>query len=104
MGAPDICPFGVSEETAYGESIGGGNWGPGTQLSLIFKKFKIRPVAGCKCLEHTHTMNAKGADWCEENIETILDWLQEEAGRSKLPFIRSLARVLVRRAIARSRK
>jgi hypothetical protein len=49
-------------------------------------------------------MDENGPDWCEENLETIVGWLQEEAKRRKLPFVRTGARLLVRYAIRRARK
>jgi hypothetical protein len=45
-------------------------------------------------------MDREGPEWCRQNIETILDWLEEAAGDRRLPFSRRGARVLVRRAIA----
>jgi hypothetical protein len=49
-------------------------------------------------------MNAKGCQWCEDNIHQIVDWLREEATKRGLPFIDVAGRVLVRRAIANARR
>lgn len=49
-------------------------------------------------------MNCMGDTWCEDNIDTIVDWLREEASARKLPFIGTLARMLVRRAIRNARR
>jgi len=49
-------------------------------------------------------MNTNGPEWCEENMGTILNWLQEESTKRKLPFIRSVAKLMVQRAINRSRR
>jgi hypothetical protein len=46
----------------------------------------------------------KDPGWCEQNLETICDWLQEEATKRKLPFVRMAAKILVRRAIRNARK
>ena len=49
-------------------------------------------------------MNDWGAAGCRENIETILDWLMEEAQERGLPhgrFTRVVARSLVDTAIRR---
>jgi hypothetical protein len=49
-------------------------------------------------------MNHRGPDWCEENIEMILEWLREEAKRQGKPFVAAVASMIVRRAIRNSRK
>jgi hypothetical protein len=51
-------------------------------------------------------MNAKGPDWCEENIEEIIDFLKAQAESRKLGhlFFRPAVRLLVRQAIKRARK
>ena len=43
-------------------------------------------------------------DWCEQNIDTIVGWLREEAEKRKLPFVAVGAKLLVKRAIAAARK
>lgn len=45
-----------------------------------------------------------GPDWCEENLETIVDWLRDGAKRRGLPFIEFIARRLIKQAIAISRR
>jgi hypothetical protein len=42
--------------------------------------------------------------WAEKNIEEIVDWMQEEAKKRKLPFVRAGAKVLVKLAIRRAKK
>ena len=42
--------------------------------------------------------------WTEQNIEQVIDWMQEEAKKRKLPFIRAAAKVLVKLAIRRAKK
>lgn len=37
--------------------------------------------------------------WCEANCELIVGWLREEASSRGLPFLNSIGRMLVRRAI-----
>ena len=78
--------------------------GPGTLLHNMLEKFGIRPQPNCKCMAKAHHMNVMGPDWCEKNIDLILFWLKEESENRKLPFIESLAKLLVRRAISKSRK
>ncbi len=49
-------------------------------------------------------MDARGCDWCEENLDAIVGWLREEAEKRGLPFIDVAGRLLVRRAIKNARK
>lgn len=78
--------------------------GPGTELKKLLAKVGIHATPNCKCTKHMKVMNTKGPEWCEENIEDILDWLKEETNRRNLPFVRSIARRIVKYAIKRSVK
>jgi len=81
--------------------------GPGTELRKLLHKVGIEPrEEECKCNEHMHEMDDKGSDWCEENIETILDWLEEEASKRPILgklFSRTIAKLVVERAINNAR-
>ena len=77
----------------------------GTELATLLGKFGIKAEEkGCACRRHAAHMDAAGCDWCDENIDTIVGWLREEAGKRGLPFLDAAARLLVRRAIANARK
>jgi len=76
----------------------------GTQLTKLLEFFFQVPTKSCKCQSRADHMNAMGNDWCEENIETIVEWLKEEASARGLPFISTVGRILVRRAISNARK
>jgi hypothetical protein len=78
--------------------------GPGSILSEMLSYIGIKSSPTCACKRHAIEMNEKGPDWCEENIETILGWLKEESTKRKLPFVESVARLVVNRAIKVSRK
>ena len=78
--------------------------GTGTQLKRMLGKLGINPVGPCKCNARATEMDFRGPDWCEENIETIVDWLREESERRKLPFLAPAARMLVKLAIRKARK
>lgn len=78
--------------------------GPGTILAGMFSSLGIKSSPTCSCKRHALEMNDKGADWCEQNIDTILAWLKEESNKRKIPFIESLASLVVKRAIRQSRK
>jgi hypothetical protein len=78
--------------------------GPGTELKKVLKLFGIEATPNCSCNRYAATMNINGCEWCKDNIETILDWLKGEADRRKLPFIRTGARLIVKRAIKNAEK
>ncbi len=80
--------------------------GPGTELKRILLGFGIKPGCGCDCARMARQMNSWGPDGCERRLDTIVDHLEKEAKRRRLPipFRRTLARLLVRRAIRKARK
>jgi hypothetical protein len=77
---------------------------PGTQLSKMIKSVGIQMTDSCSCKRHALEMNEKGNDWCDQNIDTIVGWLRDEAKRRGLPFMDALGKLLVGRAIKKSRK
>tara|TARA_B100001778_G_scaffold142757_1_gene117270 strand:+ start:242 stop:760 length:519 start_codon:yes stop_codon:yes gene_type:complete len=78
--------------------------GAGSILSGMISAMGIKSTPNCSCRRHAIEMNTNGPEWCEENMGTILNWLQEESDKRKLPFIRSVAKLMVQRAINRSRR
>tara|TARA_R100001163_G_scaffold65518_1_gene63046 strand:+ start:2164 stop:2784 length:621 start_codon:yes stop_codon:yes gene_type:complete len=78
--------------------------GPGTILAGMLEAVGIKSAPNCSCKRRAVVMNAEGNDWCEENMDTILDWLKEEANKRGLPFIRGGAKLIVSRAIKKSRR
>lgn len=78
--------------------------GPGTQLSKMIKSLGIHMSDSCSCRRHAINMNQKGNDWCEQNIDTVVGWLRQEAKRRGLPFVDMVGKVMVKRAIKKSRK
>jgi hypothetical protein len=49
-------------------------------------------------------MNLWGCDKCEEKVDEIAEWMQQEAWRRKLPAPRIILKQLIRIAIRRARK
>ena len=78
--------------------------GTGTNLRKLLHRFFLTARASCKCGKRANEMDQKGPDWCEKNIELIVDWLQEEAEKRKLPFMRLAGKALVKLAIRKARK
>lgn len=78
--------------------------GPGYELKKILGWFGIKPVGKCKCNKRAKMMDKWGPATCREKIETIVDWLQEEAGQRGLPFLRIAAKTTVLLAILRAER
>lgn len=97
-----VCP--VGKPTEIQNLIKSTRPGVGTELKLLLSKFRLRPVEGCQCDQRADAMNEMGIGWCDTNKGTILDWLQEEAKKRHLPFVRQAALVLVKLAIYNARK
>ena len=81
--------------------------GPGTELRKLLHHLGIQPKGfNCKCNEHAREMDRHGPDWCDANMDTILDWLEAEAKSRPIVgilFSRTVARELVKLAIRRAR-
>ena len=45
-----------------------------------------------------------GCDWCADNVPTITEWMRGEAAKRKMPFIATLAGLMVKRAIHNARR
>lgn len=78
--------------------------GPGSILSDMIKSIGINSSPTCSCRRHAIEMNTNGVEWCQNNIDTIVGWLREEATKRKLPFMDSLAKLIVQRAINKSKR
>lgn len=78
--------------------------GPGSILTNMISTMGIKSTPNCSCRRHAIEMNDKGPDWCEENMTTILGWLKEESVKRHLPYIESVASLIVKRAIKTSRR
>lgn len=81
--------------------------GPGTELKALLKFLGFTATPTCSCNARARTMDEnehREPGWCEANIETILDWLKEQADSRGLPFLRAGARILVKRAIANAKR
>jgi hypothetical protein len=79
--------------------------GPGTELKYLLSRFKV--TGTCNCDSHAAQMNRWGPDKCEQEIDTIADWLIEEANKRNIPtmfFGRMVAKRLIRIAISRARR
>lgn len=78
--------------------------GPGSILSGMLSSLGIKSAPTCSCKRRAIDMNIRGPDWCEQNIDEILGWLEEEAKKRRLPFVKTVAKLMVQRAIYKSRR
>ena len=84
-----------------GETSGG----PGTRLKGLLAAVGIVAGPKCRCGERAAAMDALGVAWCEQNVEEIVGWLEEEAKQRGIRlFTRVGARMLVKKAIRRAHK
>lgn len=79
-------------------------YGPGAVLSGMLESIGIKSNEFCSCKKKAMFMNEQGPDWCEQNMDQILSWLEHEAKKRKMPFVRFFAKMLVKSAIKKSRK
>lgn len=79
-------------------------YGPGSILHGMFAALGIKSTPTCSCRRHAMEMNEKGIEWCEENLPTILSWLKDETQKRKLPWSETVASLVVKKAINRSKK
>jgi hypothetical protein len=76
----------------------------GTALKSLLASIGITATPDCPCNARANEMDRRGCDWCEENIDTIVGWLREQAEARGLPFFDAAGRVIVRRAIKNARR
>jgi hypothetical protein len=78
--------------------------GPGTELKKLLARVGITASPDCSCNARAAEMDRHGVEWCETNIDTIVEWLREQATARGLPFLDVAGRLLVKRAIRNARR
>jgi hypothetical protein len=58
-------------------------WGVGRELQIIFESLGIVPTATCPCHYDMREWTYRGTDWCERNIDLIVEKLR--AGQYAYP-------------------
>jgi hypothetical protein len=79
-------------------------YGPGTILASMFSAIGIKSTPTCSCRRHALEMNKNGIEWCENNLDTICGWLKQECEKRKIPYVDTVARMVVNRAINKAKK
>lgn len=96
--------FAQSQDGTQLQTTPAPTFGPGTELKKLLKKLGITATPNCSCNARARTMDEKGSDWCEANVEEIVGWLREEATKRGLPFVDMAGRMIVKRAIKNARR
>lgn len=78
--------------------------GPGTILAGMLSAMGIHSTPNCTCRRRALLMNERGPQWCRENKEQIMQWLEEEAKKRKLAYIQSAASLMLDKVIAKSER
>ena len=80
--------------------------GTGHELKKLLAGWPLRITSSsnCSCNAHARRMDEMGCDWCAANVPTITEWMRGEAAKRKMPFIATLAKLMVRRAIHNARR
>ena len=79
-------------------------YGPGSILASMFSAIGIKSSPTCSCRRHALEMNARGIEWCEENLNTICSWLQEECKKRNIPYVDAVAKMVVKKAVNKAKK
>ena len=78
--------------------------GAGSELKKLLSKVGIKSSPNCNCNMYAAWMNHMGTDWCTSNIDEIVSWLGQEAKKRGLPFVKMVAKQVVKMAINRAIK
>jgi hypothetical protein len=76
--------------------------GAGTAMKGMLKRIGITASPTCRCNARAREMDAKGLQWCRDNVATISGWLREEAERRNLLYVELAGKTLIRLAIRRA--
>lgn len=72
--------------------------GPGAELKKLLARFRILPRS-CGCDVMASRMNQGGPNWCRAHFEEIVNVMEKEARKRRVPFFRFAAVALVKLAI-----
>jgi hypothetical protein len=78
--------------------------GVGTELKKLLKLIGITASPTCSCNARAKTMNENGIQWCEDNKDTIIGWLEEEANKRNLLFSHIGAKIMLNLTIKKAKR
>jgi len=96
------CGFSPAPDLARTDALPAG--GPGAELKKLLARVGITATPDCSCNARAAEMDRQGVDWCEQNVDTIVGWLREQAAARGLPFVDLAGRMLVRLAVKNARR
>ena len=71
----------------------------GTMLKSLLSRIGIEALPDCSCNTKAAHIDMMGCQWARDNLDTVVDWLEEEARSRGLPFVRMAGKALVKLAI-----
>lgn len=71
----------------------------GTMLKSLLGRIGIEASPDCSCNTKAAHMDMMGCQWARDNLDTVVDWLEEEARSRGLPFVRMAGKALVKLTI-----
>jgi hypothetical protein len=74
----------------------------GSELKKLLGKVGITASPDCSCNHRAAYMDNMGCQWVKDNLDTVVDWLEEEAKKRGLPFLKMAGRALVSLAVKRA--
>lgn len=77
--------------------------GPGTEMHRMLSKLGITPTPGCGCEKIRRQMDLHGCQWSLDNMDRVVTHMRKQAQRRKIPFSAVAARMLLKRAVKKSR-
>lgn len=100
-----ICPqCGDTSDKRFDQECMIDRQGPGTELEHLLSRLGMVVLSTCACRKHINEMNSRGIDWCQDNVITIVSWLEAEAKSQQLLFSAAAAKLIVKLAIRRAKK
>jgi len=74
----------------------------GAELKRLLKRVGITASPNCSCNSRAAHMDQMGCQWVKDNLDLVVGWLEEEAKKRGLPFVRMAGRTLVTLAVRRA--
>lgn len=82
--------------------------GPGTAIKEMFSLMLIDSKPDCLCHQRATYLDILGYRWAMDNLETVVDWFEDEAKNRGLAFDRDIAKrlavVAMKRGVDRNAK
>jgi len=74
----------------------------GKELKSLLKRIGITAAPNCSCNARANVMDQMGCQWVKDNLDTVVNWLEEEAKKRGMPFLKMAGRALVSLAVKRA--